>query len=65
MRVAQTFPDDYAATMNAVLSGFQNYHGEVTHALDVAKVVWQVTQDNTTAFRVPAGADAVEWFEQN
>ncbi|MBF8176458.1 SDR family oxidoreductase [Herminiimonas contaminans] len=64
-RVAQTFPDDYAATMNAVLSGFQNYQGAVTHAIDVAKVVWQVTQDNTTAFRVPAGADAVEWFEQS
>ena len=61
-RVIQHFPEDYAATMNAVLSGFQNYEGPVTHAIDVAEVVWQAAQDNSTAFRIPAGADAVELF---
>jgi NAD(P)-dependent dehydrogenase (short-subunit alcohol dehydrogenase family) len=62
-RVAQTFPDDYAATMNTVMSGFQNYTGSVTHSIDVADAVWKVVQDDSTAFRVPAGADAVEWFK--
>lgn len=61
-RIAQAFPDDYAATMNAVLSGFQNYDGPVTHAMDVAEVVWQTVHDAPTAFRLPAGADAIEWF---
>jgi NAD(P)-dependent dehydrogenase (short-subunit alcohol dehydrogenase family) len=63
-RVTQAFPEDYAATMNAVLSGFQNYDGLVTHSIDVAEAVWQVVQDCSTAFRVPAGADAVEWFKR-
>jgi len=63
-RVAQAFPEDYAATMNAVLSGFQNYAGPVTHSVDVAQAVWQVVQDGATGFRVPAGADAVEWFNE-
>jgi len=61
-RVAQAFPEDYAATMQAVLSGFQHYTGPVTHSADVAEAVWQVVQDGATGFRVPAGADAVEWF---
>jgi len=61
-RVAQAFPDDYAGTMNAVLSGFQNYDGPVTHATDVAEVIWQAVQDGATAFRLPAGADAVQWM---
>ncbi|UHL64204.1 SDR family oxidoreductase [Paralcaligenes sp. KSB-10] len=64
-RIAQTFPEDYAATMDSVLSGFQNYDGLVTHSTDVAEAVWNVVQGGTTAFRVPAGADAVEWFNQN
>jgi len=63
-RVSQTFPADYAATMNAVMSGFQNYTGAVTHSIDVAEAVWQVVQDGSTAFRVPAGADAIEWFNK-
>lgn len=63
-RVAQVFPEDYTATMNAVLSGFQNYSGPVTHSVDVAEAVWQVVQDGPTGFRVPAGADAVEWFNE-
>ncbi|MNR88992.1 2-(R)-hydroxypropyl-CoM dehydrogenase [compost metagenome] len=63
-RIAHSFPDDYAPTMNAVLSGFQNYQGSVTHAIDVAEVVWQTVQDDSTAFRLPAGADAREWFER-
>lgn len=63
-RVAHTFPEEYAAAMNAVLSGFQNYEGSVTHAVDVAEVVWRVAQDGPTAFRIPAGADAIEWFNQ-
>lgn len=63
-RVSQTFPEDYAATMNAVMSGFQNYTGAVTHSIDVVEAVWQVVQDGSTAFRVPAGADAIEWFNK-
>lgn len=64
-RVAQTFPNDYAAAMNVMLSGFQNYDGPVTRAVDVAEVVWQAVQDAPTAFRLPAGADAIEWFNRN
>lgn len=63
-RVAHTFPDDYAATMNSVLLGFQNYEGLVTHAIDVAEVVWQAAQNSSTAFRIPAGADAIECFNR-
>ncbi|MCA1325396.1 SDR family oxidoreductase [Herbaspirillum sp. alder98] len=63
-RVTQSFPDDYAPTMQAVLSGFQNYDGPVTHAADVAEVIWQAVHDSATAFRVPAGADAIEWFKR-
>ncbi|EJN07853.1 SDR family oxidoreductase [Herbaspirillum sp. YR522] len=64
-RVAQAFPEDYAGIMNTVLSGFQDYQGPVTHATDVAEVIWQAVQDDTTAFRIPAGADAVQWFDQS
>lgn len=64
-RVAHAFPDDYAATMNSVLAGFQNYDGSVTRAIDVAEVVWQAVQDAPTAFCLPAGADAIEWFNRN
>lgn len=64
-RIAHTFPDDYANTMNLVLSGFQNYEGSVTHAIDVAEVVWQASQNSSTAFRIPAGADAIEWFNRS
>lgn len=64
-RVAQAFPNDYAVAMDAMLSGFQNYDGPVTRAVDVAEVVWQAVQDAPTAFRLPAGADAVEWFNRN
>ncbi|CAM3811905.1 SDR family oxidoreductase [Bordetella tumulicola] len=64
-RIAQTFPEDYAAAMDSVLSGFQNYDGLVTHSTDVAEAVWNVVQGGTTAFRVPAGADAIEWFNQS
>ena len=63
-RVAQAFPDDYAGIMNTVLSGFQHYDGAVTHSTDVAEVIWQAVQDSGTAFRLPAGADAIEWFNQ-
>ncbi|WP_034302710.1 SDR family oxidoreductase [Herbaspirillum sp. RV1423] len=63
-RIAQAFPEDYSATMNAVMSGFQNYVGLVTHSIDVAEAVWQVVQNGSTAFCVPAGADAVEWFNE-
>jgi NAD(P)-dependent dehydrogenase (short-subunit alcohol dehydrogenase family) len=63
-RIIQEFPEDYAATMNAVLSGFQNYAGPVTHAIDVAEAVWQATQNSSTDFRLPAGADAVELFSK-
>lgn len=62
-RVALTFPEDYAATMNAVLAGFQNYDGLVTHAIDVAEVIWQAAQGSSTAFRIPAGADALALFD--
>lgn len=64
-RIADTFPDDYAPTMGSVLSGFQNYKGSVTYAIDVAEVVWQKVQDSSTAFRIPAGADAIEWFNRS
>lgn len=63
-RIIQGFAEDYAATMNAVLSGFQNYAGPVTHAIDVAEAVWQATQHNSTDFHLPAGADAVELFSK-
>jgi short-subunit dehydrogenase len=63
-RIAQTFPQEYAAIMNAVMSGFQNYTGLVTRSIDVAEAVWKVVQDGSTAFRVPAGADAVERFNK-
>jgi NAD(P)-dependent dehydrogenase (short-subunit alcohol dehydrogenase family) len=61
-RVAHTFPDDYAPAMHAVLSGFQHYAGAVTHSIDVAEVIWHAAHGTSTAFRLPAGADAVELF---
>jgi NAD(P)-dependent dehydrogenase (short-subunit alcohol dehydrogenase family) len=63
-RIIQHFPEDYAATMNAVLSGFQNYAGTVTQAVDVAEAVWQAMQNDATDFRIPAGADAVDLFNK-
>jgi len=63
-RIMQNFPEDYAAGMKAVLSGFEHYDGLVTHATDVAQAVWRVAQDGSTDFRIPAGADAVELFGQ-
>lgn len=63
-RVAHTFPDEYAATMHSVLSGFQNYKGPVTHAIDVAEAVWHAAHGTSTDFVLPAGADAVELFNK-
>ena len=64
-RETLAFPDDYAAAMNSVLSGFHNYDGPVARAINVAEVVWQAVQGAPTAFRLPAGADAIDWFNQH
>ena len=56
------FPAPYAPMGQAIIAGLTGHHEEVTRASDVADAIWRAVTDSTTPTRIPAGADAVTWF---
>ena len=58
------FPAPYAPLGQAVMAGFAGEHAEITRPLDVAQAVWRAVTDDAAPGRIPAGADAVTWFNQ-
>ena len=55
---------DYKPLIEGMIANFREDGGPVTHAGDVAEAVWQVATDAHAPFRVPAGADAVQWMAE-
>ena len=55
---------DYKPLIEGMIAHFREDSGPVTHAGDVAEAVWQVATDANAPFRVPAGADAVQWMAE-
>lgn len=58
-RLQNGIPDAYAELAQRVFTSWQQDAGAVTHARDVAEVVWRAATDPTCPMRLPAGADAV------
>ncbi|WP_428490830.1 SDR family oxidoreductase [Rhodopila sp.] len=56
---------DDAAYADLVTSVFASFRagGPITHARDVAEVVWRAVNDPSSPIRIPAGADAVSLAE--
>lgn len=61
-RMASAPPDAYAGFMQQVFAGMAGSDRPTT-AMDVAEAAFRAATDPGCPFRVPAGADAVEWFE--
>jgi NAD(P)-dependent dehydrogenase (short-subunit alcohol dehydrogenase family) len=55
---------DYAPMIERVIAGMRESSGPVTHAKDVAEVIWRVVNDPSAPLRIPAGADAVAWMAE-
>lgn len=55
------FPEAYADQVEAVVAGL-SADGPKTQAADVAGAVFHAVTDPHTPMRLPAGADAVKWF---
>lgn len=55
------FPEAYASQVEAVMAGL-SAKGPKTQAADVAEAVFRAVTDPRAPMRLPAGADAVEWF---
>ncbi|TYC52861.1 SDR family oxidoreductase [Rhodobacterales bacterium] len=62
-RMASTPPEAYAGFMQQVFAGMSG-SDQPTTATDVAGAVFRAVTDPACPFRIPAGADAVEWFEE-
>jgi NAD(P)-dependent dehydrogenase (short-subunit alcohol dehydrogenase family) len=62
-RMQDGFPDAYADVVQGVFARWAE-DSALTHASDVAQAVWTVVNDPSSPMRVPAGADAVEWFKE-
>jgi NAD(P)-dependent dehydrogenase (short-subunit alcohol dehydrogenase family) len=58
-RMANGFPEPYAALAQRVFAAVQDQSTPVTHAIDVAEAVWRAATDPSAPMRIPAGADAV------
>lgn len=58
------FSQPYMEMINGVLAHFQNDKGPVTYQIDVAKAVWDVTNNPKSPMHTPAGADAVIWDKE-
>jgi short-subunit dehydrogenase len=54
------FPEAYAVLVQQLFARYaQAPQDQVTHAQDVAEVVWRAVTDPASPIRLPAGADAV------
>ena len=57
------FPDAYATFAQQTLAGMQHDRAAITTAHDVAEAVFRAATDPDCPMFLPAGADAVAWFE--
>lgn len=60
-RMKEGFPEPYSALVQQVFANWQK-ETAVTHASDVAEAVWLAATDPSSPFSIPAGEDAVEWY---
>jgi NAD(P)-dependent dehydrogenase (short-subunit alcohol dehydrogenase family) len=60
-RMQAGFPDAYAQMVQDVFAHWEK-DPTVTHSSDVAEAVWLAANDASSAMRIPAGEDAVQWF---
>ncbi|MCC8392173.1 SDR family oxidoreductase [Paraburkholderia sp. MMS20-SJTR3] len=60
-RMQDGFPEPYNALAQQVFAHWQQ-ETAVTHAADVAEAVWLAATDSSSPFSIPAGEDAVEWY---
>ena len=51
----------YGEFMRAAIARMQAMTGPGTRSQDVAEAVWRAATDSQAPFRIPAGADAVQW----
>jgi short-subunit dehydrogenase len=49
---------DYAPMIERFMESVRDSSGPVTHAPDVAEVIWRAATDPSAPLRIPAGADA-------
>lgn len=63
-RIMGSIPAEYAALSERVFQGMQDAHASVTLPEDVAKAIWQMTNDPDTPLRLPAGEDARQMAAQ-
>lgn len=55
------FPEPYSALVQQIFANWQK-ETTVTHASDVAEAVWLAANDASSPFMIPAGEDAIEWY---
>ena len=55
---------DYKPLIEGMIARFREDTGPVTHAVDVAKAVWQAATDPNAPLRIAAGEDAVQWMAE-
>jgi NAD(P)-dependent dehydrogenase (short-subunit alcohol dehydrogenase family) len=56
-------PEAYGDLAQKVFAGWAQSNEPVTYAADVAEAIWQAVNEPSSPMRIPAGADAVEWFK--
>lgn len=60
-RMKDGFSEPYSALVQQIFANWQN-GTTVTHASDVAEAVWLAATDASSPFMIPAGEDAIEWY---
>ncbi|KXU83771.1 dehydrogenase [Paraburkholderia monticola] len=60
-RMQNGFPEPYSALVQQIFANWEK-QTSVTHAEDVAQAVWLAATDSSSPFTIPAGEDAVEWY---
>ena len=61
-RMGLDIPPAYTDLAALVFARLHETTGAVTHAADVSEAVWRAATDPACPMKLPAGADAVEWF---
>ena len=60
-RMKSGFPEPYVALAQQIFANWQK-ESACTQASDVAEAVWLAATDSSSPFNIPAGEDAVEWY---
>ena len=60
-RMKDGFSEPYSAIVQQIFANWQK-ETTVTHASDVAEAVWLAATDASSPFMIPAGEDAIEWY---